>query len=81
MSCLLVWRHCHVDACWLQILFTGKMPPAPEKAICMPESVIDEYRLETTGRVGDTPIHESQGDAPKCETVKVLAFRPADWMS
>jgi hypothetical protein len=42
LSRLLVWRHFHVHACWLRILCTGKMPPAPEKAICMPETVIDE---------------------------------------
>ena len=28
----------------------------------MPETVIDEYRLEITGRMGDTPIHESLGE-------------------
>ena len=49
------------DACWLQIPFTGKMLAATKKAICIPEAVIDEYRLEIASRVGDTPIHESLG--------------------
>ncbi len=61
-SRLLVWRRCHLDACSLRILFTGKMLAATKKAICMPETVSDEYGLEIAGRVGDTPIHESLGD-------------------
>jgi hypothetical protein len=61
-SRLLTWRRYDVDACSLRILFTGKMLAATKKAICMPESVIDEYSLEVTGRVGDTPIHEPFGD-------------------
>ena len=61
-SRFLVWRRCRVDACSLRILVTGKMPAATEKAICMPETVIDEYGLEIAGRVGDTPIHASLDD-------------------
>jgi hypothetical protein len=55
----------HVDACSLRILFTGKMLAATRIAICMPETVIDGYSLEIAGRVGDTPIHESLGDASR----------------
>ena len=55
-------RRCHVDVCSLRILFARKMPDATKKAICMPETVMDEYRLEIVGRVGDTPIYESSGD-------------------
>jgi len=64
-SRLLIWRHCHVDACSLRILFTGKMLAATKKAICMPETVIDEYSLDIAGRMGDTPIHESLGDVSR----------------
>src|SRR5882762_8445343 len=56
---------CHVDACSLRILFTGKMPVATKKAICMPETVSDQYSLEVTGRVEDAPIHESLGDVSR----------------
>jgi hypothetical protein len=38
------------------------MLAATKKAICMPETVTDEYSLEIVGSVGDTPIHESLGD-------------------
>jgi hypothetical protein len=31
----------------------------------MPETVIDEYNLETANGVGDTPIHESSGEASR----------------
>ncbi len=31
----------------------------------MPETVIDEYSLEITGRVGDTSINESLGDVSR----------------
>jgi hypothetical protein len=61
-SRLLVWPCCYVDACSLRIPFTGKMLAATKKAICMPETVTDEYSLEIVGSVGDTPIHESLGD-------------------
>src|SRR5712692_1860933 len=61
----LVWHRCHADACSLRILFTGKMPAATRKAIGMPETLIDEYNLEITGRVGDTPIHASLGDVSR----------------
>jgi hypothetical protein len=48
----------------------------------MPEAVSDQYSLEVTGRVGDTLIHEGIGRREtKCEPVRVLAFRPSDWMS
>ncbi len=60
-----VWRRYHVDACSLRILFTGKMLAATRKAICMPETVIDEFSLEIAGRVGDTRIHESLGDVSR----------------
>jgi len=61
----LVRRRCHVDACSLPILFTRKMLAASDKAICMPETAIDEYSLEIAGRAGDTPIHESVGDVSR----------------
>jgi hypothetical protein len=61
-SRFLVWRRCHVDACPLRILFTGKMPAATERAIWMPETVIDEPSSEIVGRAGDRPIYESLGD-------------------
>jgi hypothetical protein len=61
----LVWRRCHVDACSLRILFTGKMLAASGEAICMPETAIDKYSLEIAGRAGDTPIHESFGDVSR----------------
>jgi len=61
----LVWCRCHLDACSLRILFTGKMLAATKKAICMPETVSDEYGLEIAGRVRDTPIHESLGDVSR----------------
>lgn len=61
-SRLPVWRRCHVDACSMRILFAGKMTAATRKAICMPETMIDEYNLEIVGRVRDTPIHASLGD-------------------
>jgi len=64
-SRFLVWRRCHVDACSLRIPFTGKMLAASKKAICMPETVIDEYSLEIAGNVGDTPIQESLGDVSR----------------
>ena len=35
---------------------------ATGNAICMPEIMIDEYRAEIAGRVGDTPIPESFSD-------------------
>ena len=61
-SRFLDWRRCHVDACPLRILFTGKMPATTEEAIWMPETVIDKYSFEIAGRVGDAPIDESLGD-------------------
>jgi hypothetical protein len=61
-SRLLVWRRCHVDACSLRILFTGKTPAATNKAICVPEAVRDENNLEVLGRAGDTLIHDYLGD-------------------
>jgi hypothetical protein len=61
-SRLLVWRCWHVDACSLRVLITGKMLTATKEAICIPETVSDEYTLEIAGRAGDTPIHESLGD-------------------
>jgi hypothetical protein len=39
-----------------EILFAGKMPAATRRAICMPETMIDEYNLEIVGSAGDTPI-------------------------
>jgi hypothetical protein len=41
------------------------MLAATKKASSMPETVIDEYNLETAGGVGDTPIHESLGDVSR----------------
>src|SRR6266550_993649 len=61
-SRLLVRRRYDVDACPLRNLFTGKMLAATRKAICMPETAIDQCSLEVTGGVGDTPIRESSGD-------------------
>ena len=61
-SRLLVWRRCHVNVCRARILFTRKMLDTAEKAICMPEPVIDDYNLEIVGRVGDKPIRESLGE-------------------
>jgi len=52
-----------LNACSLRILFTGKMPATTEKAIWMPETVIDKRSLEIAGRAGDVSIHESLGDA------------------
>ena len=37
-SRFLVWRRCHVDACSLRILFTGKMLAATKNAIRVPET-------------------------------------------
>src|SRR6266851_61606 len=61
-SRFLVWRRYDADACSLRILFTGEMTAATKKAICVPETVIDQCSLESAGRVGDTPIHEPFGD-------------------
>jgi hypothetical protein len=58
-----VWRRCYVDACWLRILFTVKMPAGTKKAICMPETLFDGYSLEVVDRMGDRPVHEHLGDA------------------
>ncbi len=41
------------------------MLAATKKAICMPETAIDQCSLEVTGGVGDTPIHESLGDVSR----------------
>lgn len=59
---LLVWRRCHVDACSLRILFTGKTLAATEKAIGLPEAVREPDSLEVPSRVGDAPIHQGLGD-------------------
>jgi hypothetical protein len=40
---------------------TRKMLAATRKAICMPETVRDEYNVEVAGRVADTPIHDGLG--------------------
>jgi hypothetical protein len=40
----------------------------------MPEAVIDECRLETTGRVGDTPIHEILGRRAEMRTCQSLGI-------
>jgi len=39
----------------------GKCQPPPRKAICLPETAIDEYNLEIADREGDTPFPESSG--------------------
>jgi hypothetical protein len=39
------------------------MPATTEKAIWMPETVIDKCSLEIAGSAGDVSIHESLGDA------------------
>jgi hypothetical protein len=81
-SRLRVWRRCHVDACSLRILFTGKMLATTKKASRMPETVIDEYSLESARSVGDMPIHESLGAVSRNANLSgVLAFRPSDWMA
>jgi hypothetical protein len=43
------------------MLFTREMLAATKKAICMPETVGDEYNVEVAGRVADTPIHDGLG--------------------
>src|SRR5260370_6966838 len=58
-SRFLVWRCCHVDACSLRILFTGKMPAASKKAICMPEALCRRKHVEVAARAGDTPIQQA----------------------
>src|SRR5258708_6673005 len=64
-SRLLVWHRCHVDPCLFRIRFTGKWEPPLKKAICMPETVIEEYSLEIASSGRHTPIHESLGDVSR----------------
>jgi hypothetical protein len=59
----MAWHRFYVDAWSQQILLTGKMLTSSTKAICLPETAINGYSLEAAGRVEDTLIHDSPGNA------------------
>jgi hypothetical protein len=50
------------------------MPGASEYAICMPETVIDEFTLEITDRLGDTPIHGLLGEVRRNANCQILGI-------
>jgi hypothetical protein len=77
-SRLLAWRPCRVDACLLQILFTGKIQKPLERAIWLPEAVRGDHDSEVAGRIGDASIHAQIAPHRACRHVDVVSCRRVD---